>query len=202
MAGMRYLTSKKALIFLSLFGAGVNFFLSPMNAFLLPYVTEMLSLGMWVVSLMQIIITLLSALGSFAAPKLRKRINFRLSAALSGISVGLMYAVCGILPRLGLGELGNIIVLCVVSAIAMLPVGLVQVNFSSIFYENLDENYVARVSGTFGAINILANPIGSFLCAALVSFVPITTLFIFCAPLVLLFFASSYIPKAIKEVDK
>lgn len=200
--GMRYLGKKKALIFLCVFGAGMNFFFAPLSALSTPYIVDTLSLAPWALSLFGICFAVSTVIGSGLAPKLRKQINFRRAALLSGIFTAIGSVAYALLPRLALGVLPTAVLLGVITFVCLMPVGFIQVNFSSMFMENLDKEYVARVSGTFSAITLCMSPIGSFVCAGLAKVFSIPTIFLMMALPILIFFSMAYLPKSIRELDK
>jgi DHA3 family macrolide efflux protein-like MFS transporter len=199
--GFKYLFSKKELLFLACFGAGMNIWVQPFSAYMPSYIGDVLKLGAWGLSLFSAGCMFGQIVGSILAPKLRSKLGFRYTALITSITLGVCLLASWWYPRLNFGAIGNGIFISSLSVIFCLPVGVLMVIYSSIFFENIDDTYVARVSSSFGAISSASIPVSSFICAALASVLPITTVFLIFAPFQFLFFATVFIPKSIKKLD-
>lgn len=175
--GFVYLKQKRILFFLVLLGAFINFSAVPLNAFLTPYVADVLSQGPETLSILSISLTLGMGGGAFLTPKLQKRISSRCLIIINILLLALFYISLWAIPFL------ELIWIVPASGTAFLMVGIsigqLNVILSASFMDNIPLEYMARLSAISNATMIAMMPIGSFICSVLVSFLPITAILLF-----------------------
>ena len=85
----------------------------------------------------------------------------RRGAAASGALAALVYALLGLLPRLGAA--GRLAGLLGAMALLGLASGILNVSFSAAFMEHVDGDYMARISGLTNAVLCSMMPVCSLL---------------------------------------
>jgi MFS family permease len=199
--GFKYLKTKKGLLFLAFFGAGMNFTVQPLSTYMPSYIGDLLSLGSWGLSLFSAGCMLGQIFGSIIAPKLREKLGFRYSSFITGMTLCACMLLLWLVPQFNWGHIGNAIFITAVSFVFFTPVGVTMVIFSSLFFENVEDDYVARATGTFSAISNISIPASAFICAALAAYLPITIVFLIFVPVQFCLFSTVFFPKSIKKLD-
>ena len=187
-AGVRYAATNPAVRALMLVGAFLNFSATPFSTFQTVYIAESLQMGPEMLSAAGLALTAATALGSLMLPKMQGRLARHTLITASGALAALVYALLGLLPRLGAA--GRLAGLLGAMALLGLASGILNVSFSAAFMEHVDGDYMARISGLTNAVLCSMMPVCSLLCAALAAIVAVPTLFICLAGLSLLLLLS------------
>ena len=169
--GFSLIRSSRVLVVILLIGALMNFMFVPLNAYGVPFITDYLKGGAEVLSVMNIIIVAALGLGSFLAPKIK-----RISGKTQLIACGLVEGVCLCAYAAG-GYVENTIlqyaIVLASCAVMGFTAGIVNVVYNAAFLKLVPADYMARLSGISVAILVSSMPLGSFLCAALASALPV-----------------------------
>jgi MFS transporter, DHA3 family, macrolide efflux protein len=169
--GFSLIRSSRVLIAILLIGTLMNFMFVPLNTYGVPFITDYLKGGAEVLSIMNIIIVATLGLGSFLAPKIA-----RISGKTQLIACGLIEGVSLCAYASG-GYVANpflqyTIVLAACAVIGF-TAGIVNVVYNAAFLRLVPADYMARLSGISVAILVSSMPLGSLLCAALASALPV-----------------------------
>lgn len=175
-AGVRYAASSPAVRALMLVGAFLNLSATPLSAFQTVYIAESLRMGPEMLSAAGLALTAATALGSLLLPRLQRRLPRHTLITLSGALFALVFALLGLLPRLGAA--GRLAGLLGAMATLGLASGVLSVSFNAAFMEHVDGAYMARVSGLTNAVLCSMIPASSLLCAALAAVVTVPQLFL------------------------
>jgi MFS family permease len=162
--GLKYIKPQKLLVAMLLTGMMMNFLMVPISVFATAYVADFLHAGAEVLSLIEVLLLVGVALGSFITPLLKQLRNKPLFIA-AGIVSSLMLASFRIIPDMG-DEALRYAVLVAVNIIFGFCIGIQNVIFSSSFLRIVPKEYLGRVGGLSNAILCLVMPLGSFLCSA------------------------------------
>lgn len=171
--GFRLIKSSRVLLTLLFIGALMNFTFVPINTFSVPFVADVLSGGAETLSVIQILFVSGMALGSAAAPRI-KRLSERMQIVSFGVVQGAgicLYALGGSLSG-GVLRFGAVFFACFLIGFAA---GVVSVVFGSAFLRLVPPDYMARLAGLSNAILVCSMPVGSFICSGLAAALPIGT---------------------------
>ena len=169
--GLSLMKTNRVLIILLLIGALMNFLFVPLNAYAAPFIADFLKGGAETLSLINIVLVLALGLGSFVAPKIRK-ISGKTQLILFGIIEGValcVFALAGYLsPKLL--QYGVVLFSCVLMGFGA---GIINVVYNAAFLRLIPMDFMARLSGISTALIVCSMPVGSFICAALASVMPV-----------------------------
>ena len=169
--GLSLMKTNRVLIILLLIGALMNFLFVPLNAYAAPFIADFLKGGAETLSLINIVLVLALGLGSFVAPKIRK-ISGKTQLILFGIIEGValcIFALAGYLsPKLL--QYGVVLFSCVLMGFGA---GIINVVYNAAFLRLIPMDFMARLSGISTALIVCSMPVGSFICAALASVMPV-----------------------------
>jgi Na+/melibiose symporter-like transporter len=169
--GLSLMKTNRVLIIQLLIGALMNFLFVPLNAYAAPFIADFLKGGAETLSLLNIVLVLSLGLGSFVAPKIKK-ISGKTQLILFGIIEGValcIFALAGYLsPKLL--QYGVVLFSC---ALMGFGAGIINVVYNAAFLRLIPMDFMARLSGISTALIVCSMPIGSFICSALASVMPV-----------------------------
>ncbi len=171
--GFRLIKSSRVLLTLLFIGALMNFTFVPINTFSVPFVADVLKGGAETLSIIQILFVAGMALGSAAAPHI-KRLSERLQIVFFGIAQGAgicLFSFGGYFTG-DVFRFGAVFLACLLIGFSA---GIVNVVFGAAFLKLVPPDYMARLSGLSNAILVCSLPVGSFICSGLAAALPIGT---------------------------
>lgn len=187
--GFTYLKTNRLLLCLALLGLFINFVFVPINVFQAPYIGDSLKLGPEMLSVVGIILTLGMSLGAFLTPKLETYIKGKFLILASGVAVISFYMLLWLTPNINDFK-QKLYLLLPAYALLGLASGIQNVIFSSSLMLNVKPELMGRISGIFNSIMHSIMPIGSFVCSALATFLPIPNIFLFTSIIILFMFST------------
>lgn len=198
--GFRYLKSNRVILYLAIFGSVMNIPENPITSFRTVYITDIIALEPWALSVVSTASSLGMAVGAVCSPKLYAKLKGRRMFMLFGSGCGLVYLLLGILPGLDAGIYTRII--CATALLFLYGVtnGAIGVVYTTSFYSRVDNTYVGRVSGIFGAMTIATIPLSSFIFAGVSFVLSIPRIFILAAALCIVTYSLVYIPSELREI--
>ena len=125
--------------------------------------------------------------GSFLTPKLLARLKRRTLLALSCTATAAAYPVFAA-AAFAPGAAARTAVLMAGLLLIGTAIGIINVLFNALFMEQVDQSYMARVSGLANAALTSMLPVGSLLCAAAAAFCPVWATFLIAGAFLLLAF--------------
>lgn len=173
--GMLFFKGQKAIQLVCLIGLFINFGIMPLSVFQTPYVSDYLSMGPEMLSLIKILMTLGMSAGAFIVPKLHAVGNARL-AGTAGIVMGITLILMCIAP---VTENTNLKLSLIVVAMFLIGAGggVLNVIIGGCMMKNIPSEMMGRISGFIAATMQVSMPIASFLCSALAFWFEITQIF-------------------------
>lgn len=191
--GFQYLSQSKLVLLIALFGAFLNFVLTPNNAFDSAYISGNLKLGYEGLSIAGIAMMCGMSIGTFFTPKLQKHFNGRTLVLGSGIFTALSFAMMQFIPFYNL-SIKKIIGLIVSQFLIGATVNMQSVIFNVAFITQVKEEYISRVSGIHRAIMTATIPVSSLICSGLALVIPVPSIFLlFSIFMIIIYFLSSFV---------
>ncbi len=176
--GLKYMASKRIFLNLGMLAFLVNGMLVPVNVFLAPLVSDVLGQSSELLSVIGVMISLGTILGSLIFPKLSGKLSsgrfvfatgLIISASMSLMTMGSCFRNQTVLVYVWTGIMGTLIGGCA---------SLLSAFFSVQFMKCIDEAYLARAGAICGAVSTAAMPAISFLLSGIVAFVSVKNLII------------------------
>lgn len=176
--GFSYLKSSKILMGIIGIGMSLNMINVPLSSFQSIYFADYLNLGAQALSVLGVTILLGTLPGSMLAPKLGEKLGMRKSIVLSGSLFCPFYLIAFLLPSLQLPVWA--VYAAIIAGVFVMGLGLGAVNvlFSSLFVQNVQGEYLARVSGICNALLTSMMPIMALVSSFLAIFLKVTVIFL------------------------
>lgn len=159
--GFTYIISTKVVIVVCIVGACMNMMTVPMNSFMPAYIDGVLHAGSEMLSGINMSITLGMIVGSFLYPIVTKMITRRRMIIVSTLFIGVFYVGMIYIPELVSNKLLINGLVLIMNFILGVSVAVLNTSISVLIMTLVDENYLARVSGVFGAGLMAMIPIAS-----------------------------------------
>lgn len=159
--GFTYIISTKVVIVVCIVGACMNMMTVPMNSFMPAYIDGVLHTGSEMLSGINMSITLGMIVGSFLYPIVTKMITRRRMIIVSTLFIGVFYVGMIYIPELVSNKLLINGLVLIMNFILGVSVAVLNTSISVLIMTLVDENYLARVSGVFGAGLMAMIPIAS-----------------------------------------
>ena len=186
-AGFFYVIKKPVVRTLLLLGAFLNFSSVPYSTFQTVFLADTLGMGPQMLSAAGLVLTAAMGAGSFLTPKLLARLKRRTLLALSCTATAAAYPVFAA-AAFAPGAAARTAVLMAGLLLIGTAIGIINVLFNALFMEQVDQSYMARVSGLANAALTSMLPVGSLLCAAAAAFCPVWATFLIAGAFLLLAF--------------
>lgn len=175
--GFFYVIKSPAVRALLLLGAFLNLSSVPYSTFQTVYIADTLQMGPEMLSAVGLVMTASMGLGSFLMPKISKFWKRRILLTVSGLAAAAAYPIVAA-AGLANGFVGRTVVLMAGLLLLGVAMGVLNVLFNALFMEQVEQSYMARVSGLANAALTFMIPVGSLLCAAAAAFCPIGLTFL------------------------
>ena len=175
-AGVAYAFNSSVVRMLLMLGMFLNFSAIPLNSFQTVFVADTLKMGPELLSAGGVAMTAAMGFGAFAVPHLLKKIPRKILLIISAIMTNAAYCcfAAAVIPTETLWK-----VVLLLSGVLLMGLfsGMISPIFGSIFMEQVEAEYMARVSGLTNAVLTSMMPVGSLLCAGLALFLPLEVIF-------------------------
>lgn len=173
--GLRYARGNRLLLAIMAMGLVLNAVLVPVSVFNTAYVVDYLQAGPAFLSVYQLVFTGGMALGALFTPKISwpKRTLFLVFGACMGAAVAAFW----LYPMIG-AMLWRKIAFLIGGGVVGIAIGVLNVAFSTIFMQHVDQAFLGRVGGLTNSVLCCAMPLVSLLCSglALVAEIPLVLL--------------------------
>ena len=159
--------------------------------FQVPYVEDILHGSEIMLSIMGISASLSMAVSAIVMPSIKEKLGNKVSLLGGGILISAAYFVMVVLA----GQSTWIVYIGLALGMAMLGIGLTMANFvvQIIFFDEIEQDYLARVSAISSMFALCIVPLFSSLSGVLLNYISLSALFIGCAVFSLVVFAVNYI---------
>ena len=188
MGGIQYLKNQPVIRNFCIMGVLINAACVPLNALQSPLVSEIMGQGSELLSVFSIALMIGMGIGSFVFPFLNKRISVRTLVVFSGLSVGIGFY----LYTLGQKLQGQVIAIYVLTILVTAILGMASSMIGAVlgvqFMKCVKQEYLARVGAIFNAGASAASPLVSLAVGALITVIPIATIFKICAVIFVIIF--------------
>ncbi|MEG1676768.1 MAG: MFS transporter [Clostridia bacterium] len=192
-AGFRYFTKRPPLVLLCLIGVGYNLLLSPQNQLQTAYVVDTLHLDAYALSVIGVASSIGMLIGSMLYPLLKARFNLSKTIVLCGVCLTFHYVTFVLLSLLAGMEWFKYGVLFLAGCVMPMSISFFNLMTNVLFFRVIDEGYLSRMASIFNALGMVGIPLSSLYCGTLVSLMPITSVYLVSAALVLV--SSLLVPK-------
>ena len=199
--GIQYVLKNPLILTITFFIGGIMFFFSPFNALQMPYVLEVLDLGMTGISVLSVCFMVAMIIGSLMVPSLSKKICFRKLFLLGGIVVGAGYFALGLIQVFA-GTVMGYIALGLVAVCMGSTLTFIQVPISITLMKQVDKDLMPRVSSVVGVLGLASVPIGGAIVSVLIRFMAMSTLFYITSIAVIALFISQFFNQSLKAMDE
>lgn len=187
-----YFLKNKIIWFLCLLGLLLNMVMTPISSLQTPYIVECLHMGPAMLSFIGIISSLSMILGVFSYPVIAKLLSNRLVVFIGGIMCSMNYLLWGG-ANFFQSDVISILFVILGTFIGMLGLSMISNSVKIIFVKEIDESFLARMSGMFNSLISIGSPLLAFCTSViLMKFSVITVLFL-CFIVFFLIFLSIYI---------
>lgn len=186
--GFSYLRSNRILIGIIVIGMSINLINVPFSSFQSVYVADYLQLDAQALSVFGTVLTIGMFLGSMFAPKLGGKFGMRKGIVISGILFSPFYIMGTFLPSLGISAPCIYILASAGMFCQGAGTGMVSVLFSTAFIKNVEQSYLARVSGITNSLLMSMMPVMGLICSFLAIFFKVTVIFFLVGIINLIFY--------------
>ncbi|GFP78086.1 MFS transporter [Clostridium fungisolvens] len=197
--GFSYVIKDSFVLSICIFGALVNVFMTPLNAFQAPYAKDVLNRGSEVLSFIEVPILIAMSLGVLFIPKVKEKIGGRLMLLSGTAIVGLTYSTFALLGHLPAYLLYPS--LAINSFLLGLGAILVNMPLQISLFTKIDREYLSRVASIMNALMLCATPLGSFIFGMISSVVSIKLLFFALGIVVIILSLTQTLNKALKGLN-
>ena len=189
--GLLYIKRQTIIINFILLAVSINAMLVPINSLLIPLVQEEVTVnfGGFLVSEINMAITLGMIIGSFFSPALTKDWTPTFAILLYGEIVSVCYILLSMIPKV----VNTNVLYCVCFFIPFLfggGISIINVLLRAQLMKNVDKNYLSRVSAIFYAGASGITPIVSGIVSLAVNKFHISSIYFFCGVICVLVFVS------------
>ncbi len=199
--GIQYVVANPLILTITFFIGGIMFFFSPFNALQMPYVLEVLDLGMTGISVLSICFMVAMIIGSLMVPKLSRNIGYRNLFLVGGIVVGIGYFALGLIQVFA-GMFVGYIALGLVAFCMGSTLTFIQVPISIALMKKVDKDLIPRVSSVVGVLGLASVPIGGAIVSVLITVIEMSTLFYITSVAIIVLFVSQIFNRSLKEMDE
>ncbi len=189
--GFVYVKAHSKVLGICIFTCIINIVFIPVNVFQVPYVEDILHGSEIMLSIMGISASLSMAVSAIVMPSIKEKLGNKVSLLGGGILISAAYFVMVVLA----GQSTWIVYIGLALGMAMLGIGLTMANFvvQIIFFDEIEQDYLARVSAISSMFALCIVPLFSSLSGVLLNYISLSALFIGCAVFSLVVFAVNYI---------
>ncbi|MFI3258041.1 MAG: MFS transporter [Spirochaetales bacterium] len=176
--GFDYLINNNIVKYICFFGIFINFFTVGFSTYLTVYVKDYMSMGPQFLSILSILFTLGSLLGSLLAPNFTAKYSLTKMLPTTGIVNGAAYVFFALLLLIPFVPLKLAAAFVVVFLYGLVG-GVVGVSVSVGFMTYIEQSYLARLASVFNSLVSTAMPVSSALLALLAVFFGVDIIFLF-----------------------
>lgn len=197
--GTKYIFNSKFILSICIFAGIFNLFLIPFNSLMPAYVDSVLQKGPNAISIMSISILIAMIVGSSIVPKLKSLISGFKMFIISGMTIGICYALLSQLHRFNGSSVVYIplIIICVLMGGAI-PMMSVPVKLALV--SRIDKEYLPRSIAFVNSLSLSATPLGGGIVGMLVGFIVLRKVYLVFSIAVIILFIIQFYNNSMKEL--
>lgn len=188
MEGIKYLKGQPVIRNFCIMGVLINAACVPLNALQSPLVSEIMGQGSELLSVFSIALMIGMGVGSFIFPFLNRKISVRTLVVISGLFVGIGFYLYTFGTMLQSHVVAIYALTIGVTAILGIASSMIGAVLGVQFMKCVQQDYLARVGAIFNAGACAASPVTSLAVGALITVIPIASMFKICAVIFVVIF--------------